>query len=652
MRRKTDISLPGRPFFVAAVGVLAAAVIGLFLIRKVNEWDVWFHLAIGRDILKNGGLPALDHFTLLSMGRPLHDSQWLFQVLLAAGYRTAGFWWLEAVQIGLWGLTLWFVYRAARVWANAPAAWILLTAVAIVSEERFTVRPELVTVLMIALFYWLLQQGKYRSPAGMALLICLQILWTNSHGVYVIGPFLAGCYLVAAVVSGARRRVYAEARSLGILTGALAVSTLVNPYGWEGLRFAWVLFTEVGTAASPFKNSVFEFQSPFTRSSREALVFWPYLALISAFIFSWLAAFFMRRRELSLARTLVGFGMLAVSLTARRNMPLFALVAAPLIAEQISLIGKGRIRRTVGASVVVVMAAAAMVTSPRPALDDLVNWVPYRFGVGVSSDFVPLSLPSFLARIGFSGPVFTSHTLGGFYEFFGPPGSLPFYDARFEAYDRDEIQKVFDIVDTARQRPDRWDDFVRRYGFRGLLIGHQSAEAELLPLVSSDHAWRLVYLDQAASFWMRTDRQPLPPAVDAGAIEALAAAATNYVRGDNIDCFARRAAMPQEWRLTLFARTSRFWEDPAALKDLGLMQIQAGRLGDSGRTFRRLLSFDPKSRSTLSTLAEIALRGGDRKTAEEYLLTALRYYPNDPDLRGNLAVARGTGAGDAGHSEE
>lgn len=620
--------------------LLTIAAIGFFLLRQVSDYDVWFHLSLGKEILRNG-LPATDRFTLLSMGRPLHDSQWLFQFILAAGYSLVGTWWLQVVQIGCWCLILWLVHRATRVWVSPTMSCLLLLLVAIASEERFTARPEIVTYLMVVIFAWRLQQGRYRTWTDIALLVFLQVVWTNSHGVFVIGPFLAGCYLLPAIIKGIRDNGYDEARSLGKLTGATAVACLVSPYGWGGIRFAWLLFTEVGPEASQVLKMVNEMASPFGESARQCIAFWAYLVLIATFLTSWLTALLARRDKMSPARTLIPLTLLALSLTARRNVPLFALVAAPVIAEHLSLIGSVRLRRACYATVATAMVLACSTWSPRPALQYLRHWAPHRIGMGISPVHFPLSLPAFLDRIGFSGPIFNSLSLGGYYGFHRSPGDIPFYDARLEAHDQQKLLQVFATIDNAYSQPEQWRNLVNRYDFRGLLIEHVSGEAMgLLQLVASDPTWRLVYLDYAASFWISTDSQSLPPAVEATTVATLAAKAENRIEAENLDYFLDKTGMFPEQRLLVLERTRQFWENPAILKDIGLLQVKMGKLVEADRTFRQLLVSNPKERMTLTTLAQIALLRGDRDTAEKFLLQALSYYPDDRDLRENLGRIR------------
>jgi hypothetical protein len=624
---------------ICRLGLIVIPIIALFVVRKISDSDMWFHMAVGKQILATGSLPTTDRLSLLNFGRPIHAHLWLFQTLIAAGYPFAGAWWLLGVEVVLLILILCFVYRSCRVWASANAAWLLLLTVTIACSERFTVRPELVSLVMIALYYYRLQQGKYHAPAQIAVFFVLQEIWTNCHGIFVIGPFLTGCYLAESLLQGVRGKGYREARSLGILTAAVSAACVVTPNGWDNIQYAWRLFVESNPLAPKLSNATHEMAAALGEISRTMLPFWFYLFLIAAFLFGLLAIAIHCRRQIPLARTAIGCALLAASMTGMKNIPLFALVAAPLIAEYHGLLAGSRLRHGYRAAVVAAMAAAALVWSPRPALIFLKSWVPYRFGVGLSADYVPLGLPTFLDRTGFSGPIFNSMEQGGFYEYHGYPQRIAFYDSRLQDYQPEDIFAVYGAVTEAARNPGGWYALLQRYDFRGLLLGNSPDDKEaagLLPLVAAQPGWRLVYLDHAASFWMRTDQGNLPPTLARGSVKNLVDGITAFAQAENIDFFLEKTGLYPELRLILLEKAAGQWESSIFLINLGLLKMQAGYTAEAEKLFTRVLKLKPDSRVTLTTLAQLALYRGDRAGAENYIRTALGYYPNDAELLRNL----------------
>lgn len=625
------------------LGLLIVPIIAFFLVRQVSDSDMWFHMAVGKQILETGSLPTADHLSLLNYGQPINAYLWLFQTVIAAGYPLAGFWWLQIIQVAILGLALFFIFRSTRTWTSSPTAWLLLLSVAIASSERFTVRPEIVSIIMIAVYYYRLQQGRYYSVADLTTFFLLQAIWSNSHGIFVIGPALAGCYLVEAIIKGMMGKGHHEITAIGILNGIIAIACFATPFGLGNIQYAWRLFVESNPMAPQLSNSTYEMAAALGSVSRTLLPFWFYLFLIVSFLTSWLAVVIYRNRQLPIAHSLIGFLLLAASLTGMKNIPIFAVVAAPLIAENLSLLDSRLVRRICCSTVVAVMAVAATIWSPRPALNYLITWVPYRFGLGVSADYVPVKLPKFLDAINFSGPIFNSMEQGGFYEYHGYPSRISFYDSRLQDYNPRELISTYEAVVNAFQAPANWHALERHYGFRGILLGNLPDDNEasgLLPLISADPSWRLVYLDYAASFWVRTDGYNSLPALGQSTVDSLIDNITNFAQAENIDFILEKTGRYPELRLKLLEKATRRWENPLLLISLGMVKMQAGNLADAEKLFQRVLRLKPQSRLTLTTLAQLALSRGDQATAEKYILTALRYYPDDAELHENLDIIR------------
>jgi tetratricopeptide (TPR) repeat protein len=191
----------------------------------------------------------------------------------------------------------------------------------------------------------------------------------------------------------------------------------------------------------------------------------------------------------------------------------------------------------------------------------------------------------------------------------------------------------------ASRQPSDWYALNRRFGFRGILLGNLPDDREaagLLPLLSSDPAWRLVYLDHAASFWLRADNKNLPPLQEKSAVEQLVGRVANFAQAENINFFLEKTGLYPELRLKLLEKAGRQWENAELLISLGQLKMQSGDFAAAEEIFQRVLSYKPASRVTLTTMAQLALFRKDRTAAEKYLRKALRHYPHDAELRENL----------------
>src|SRR5262245_35924360 len=90
-------------------------------------------------------------------------------------------------------------YVVARRRAPAWAAAGLTALAATVAAERFTVRPEAVTLGLLGVYLLLLDRPL--TWARAVLLVGLQVVWANTHALSVLGLVPLGATLVAALAS-------------------------------------------------------------------------------------------------------------------------------------------------------------------------------------------------------------------------------------------------------------------------------------------------------------------------------------------------------------------------------------------------------------------------------------------------------------------
>ena len=616
--------------------LLAACVtaIGAFLINQVWDYDVWWHVVIGGDILARRAVPVTDHFAAATLGRPYHDSQWLYQVVLALAHRAGGMVGVQAVMVGVWATTLFFCRRSIMRWATPLAGTLLLFLAAMASIERFDPRPEIITLVMVSIYTWLLQERQYLRLKDLLLFGVLQAVWANAHGLFVIGLFMVGCYwLVAALrrVQGGESDFVPLSRLLGVVTAA----TLISPYGGGGWRYAFLLLSEVGPGKPTLFRTIGELGPIFGSASRSGLAFWFFAALLVATIITTIPV--ALRGRISLARLLIVGGLFAVALTGRRSIPPFMLVAAPFVAENLRLLSPQGIRNERLKMVMSLMLSLAMLAAAGYSLSGaywLNTRTPSRFGLGATPSLYPHDLPQILDRAGFQGQIYNSHGIGGFYLYEGYPQRLPLIDNRFEVYDMAILDKIL----AAPSDPEAWEWMVSTYGIRGLLLQHVSAEAKaLLPKLRSQDTWRLVHFDHAISLWMRNDTPDLPPSIDL----TTAALPPKPARLDDCRMLNVFLSMMDAYELKVQnqQRALEFnWDVEKTLTDIGQTQMRLQRFDQAESTYKRLLRDYPRNLSALNDLGVMAYQKGDLATAERMLRRALEIQPDNADFRANYRL--------------
>jgi hypothetical protein len=607
--------------------VAASFAMASFLIHELYSLDVWWQIAIGDDILSSRSLPNLDRYATAALGRPYHDSHWLFQVVLAVFDRMLGVFGVQLVLIALWTLTLTLCFRACRRWTSLLPSAVLVFAAAMASVERFLARPEIVTYAMLTAFYCLLQENRFRSLRQLLTLGALQVLWSNCHGLFVLGPFLVGCTWLgelAARVRGDDSQLAAASRALATVTAA----TLLTPYGIEGWVYAAQLFGQATFTESELFRGLHELRPVFGAAVRASPSFWFFAALLLLGALAGLRTALLRPLS---ARLWIVAGVCVAALSGRRNLVLFALVAAPFIAESLStwIPRDWKAPRTLAAAAAFAMAGYAWL--PLSGSYYVMMEIPARFGFGATPSFFPHGLPAFLDRVGFEGQILNSNTLGGFILYHGFPQRRPLTDGRWEVYDADLLERI--LRDS--RDPRAWRRLVPIFEIRGIVLAHTSPEAKtMLPTLAHAPDWRLVYYDAAASFWLPSDSPLAAPAVDLGD----AAALPEPKRIDDgliLDAFLAGVGARQ-LRLIHLERVLRLGSrKDLTLVRLGLVQIELGLLEQAQETFEALLRVDPGNRDALNELAFLAYRRGDLEAAALWMRRALETDPNNRELQEN-----------------
>lgn len=488
------------PFDVLLISAAVLAIASL-LLRQFTGPDEWWQIAIGRDILANLSIPRIDQFSAAGWGRNYHDSHWLFQVLVAAADRVGGADAVGIVPVIVWSSTLYCCYRSIRCWVSPAAGCLLLFAVAVSCNYRFTPRPETISCLMIALYYLRLQSGRYATVRQLALFALLQVLWSNSHGLFVIGPFMAGCYLAESIwkrFRGESQELLPSARLLAVLI----VASICTPFGLDGWHYALQIAQQAGPGAHLIYSSLEELRPTFSRDMLANPDVWGFLfILVACAATSCTQA--LRRKAPPVSRLFMVAALLAAAASGRRNMPLFTLTAAPLFAETISLMLP---ERSLAKSWKVAAAILLIGFCWLPLSGHYYQWFgydPVRFGIGPAPQSQPTGLPAFLRQINFSGQIYNNDLFGGYCLYHG---ILPLVDGRWEVYDQQELTTIL----RAPYDQAAWEWVLERYAIKGALLHNGAVETRALVMrFFADNSFQLVYQDNISSFWLRT-ASPFP----------------------------------------------------------------------------------------------------------------------------------------------
>ena len=290
--------------------------------RMLNvDSDLGRHLALGTYMLETGTVPVNDLLSFTRAGESRPPYEWLAQIAFAAFHKLLG---LDGVVL-LTGTAIaaafMLSYRDGRERSASPLLALFVTAwAAAASSLHWLTRPHVLTFVFLVIWVRLLERMRLGLLKGFWQLPLVMLLWANVHAGFVYGFVAWGAYLLGWAWD--RRRGQASpvvgSRYLLAGTGAL-IASAATPDLWHNWT-AVLGNTSTYVLARTAETMPAHLRAPGT---------WPFAALLLAAVA--LAIAFRRTIGAAHAATLLGFGALALAIA--RNIPLFCLVAAPILTQ-------------------------------------------------------------------------------------------------------------------------------------------------------------------------------------------------------------------------------------------------------------------------------------------------------------------------------
>jgi hypothetical protein len=461
--------------------------------RLLLDADTTLHIRIGQYILSTGTVPHQDLFAFSKPGQPWYAFEWLSETVLGGAFNVAGFKGvalLSGVLIALY-LTVLLKYT---IWkgSNGLIALILILLTATGASIHFHARPHLVTLLFVAIAVWFMESNRRNGGHLIWALVPLTAVWANLHGgffifVALLGLRVAGCAAEAWVWPEIRQDRKREAIQLMGLLVACSLASLANPYGFrlhqhilETLTSPWII------------ANVSEFKSPSFRSEE--------MYDIMFLLFGGLASITSLVRKRSLVEPLWILFLAYCALTSVRHTTLFLLVAAPIVAVELSgwwdSVAARQAKKSVlrmvddmsrqlsaklpGTSLFIPLTIIGLAVAPG------LQW-PTAF----SEQLVPVKLIESHIDLLANSRVFTSDQIADYLIFRNYPRQRVFIDSRHNYYG----DKIGDDYIAISEAGPKWSSLLDKYRFNLILC---EVDAPIGSLVRAAGGWHVI--DRSAKY--------------------------------------------------------------------------------------------------------------------------------------------------------
>jgi hypothetical protein len=455
---------------------------------RLSDPDLWWHLKTGQIMAASGHVPTADPFSFTCQNKPWVAHEWLSDAVFYGMFHQFGFRgliFLQALLISALFLSIFLLVR--RRTKNLPASLIITTITGLAGIPFWTCRPQLFTYLLLAGLLFILDAPLQKRRIWLA--VPMFALWSNLHGAWIFGYAVMlvvfADYAVYAVRSGKQRDVL----PLAAVAALSLAAVLAGPSPLERLTYPLQYIS--GAIPSQY---VVEFKSP----DFHQLSFLPYqLLLISLPVI-----FFIGKKTLRPSEWILLLGLVHMSLTGMRHVPLFAIYTAPILAGQVESALAGRQNKTARQEVkefwvlnlILVLLIPFMVWAKQPAVNDEAHY--YKLSA------YPAAACKYLAshpRIG-RGRLLNNYNWGGYLIFHLYPKYLVSIDGRADVH----VKHMVRDLESVESGASNWKQVLDIISPDAVLWPKDKPLASLL---KSDPGWRTVYEDKTAVIFARREKK-------------------------------------------------------------------------------------------------------------------------------------------------
>lgn len=504
---------------------------------EVKDLDLWLHLAMGKFITLHHYVPTVDILSCSIAGSPWVNHEWLFQVLVHHLYQGWGVHGLMAMQTGLVITTLSVLVLMGYHRDRHLLITFLLFVVFMVYQQRFTMRPDLFSLLFLCVYIYMLSTHIHRRSTVWILCV-LQVIWTNMHGFFFFGPFMM---MVGVFSEWMKRRIplpyewndmgrltddeYGRMKILFLITG---LACLVNPLFIEGAIYPLKVFLALGREHQMFFKYIEELQAPLTRETFLSTSEYGYYKLLIIFSF---VTFIFNRRRIDISALFLWGIFLVFSAKAIRNMPFFAVAAYMVIVSNLVHLStkdfiplkftQAKFRYLTQCFLSLLFVSWFINYYSGIASKKYYDFDQYAFKSafgGISLAMYPDKAVDFLVEQQIKGNFLNEFNSGAYLLGRTFPDIKVFIDGRTEVYGKDFFEKYYPIWQ--KDNVPLMEEAIERFDITGVLLNsaRQHIPSAIIKHLYQSSDWILVFFDEDGVVFLK-DIPEYKEVIDAYAVD-------------------------------------------------------------------------------------------------------------------------------------
>jgi len=506
------------------IAVIVAVFCLIFVLahKTIADLDIWLHLKAGEVIWQSKTVPVKDIFSFTLPAKPWVDHEWFFQVfsyLVYDKWQAAGLISLQAFIISL----SFFILLLMGIKSATPyletGVFIFITAYA--SLTRFNIRPDMFSLFFFVLYLYLLRFQI--NTKKIWLIPLLQVLWSNIHGYFFLGPLVTFLFILAEFLRrsalplprGIKKEFALEETAYLRLKRVFFVTVLVcflNPYASRGAFYPLFVLREIFLGRTQvFFKYIQELQPTFVFGASSVAGEFYYFLIVSC-LFLMLVNF--KRLKIIEALLFVFFFVFMLTL---RNVAFFAAVCYMIIISYLlpTLVGiSGNIRLRVRPNKAIAHLARCCLAvifilwlaqraeavmrniyydfSSRK-IKNMLSDIDQRGYPGAAVDFIlKNNLPMRMLNDFNSG----AYLVGRAY-----PARQVFIDGRTEFYGPDFFKEQQKMIEGDKNA---LSNIISRYNIEAILLTYaRTSLSDIIKYIYNSPDWKLVFLDDTAVIFLK-----------------------------------------------------------------------------------------------------------------------------------------------------
>jgi len=454
------------------------------------ESDTLWHIKVGNLILNTHAWPTHDIYSFTAHGVHWIAYEWLGEVIMALAWRAGGLHGLAILLMVLISAIILALFYYAHLGSrNVKSAFVASAVLLPLAAISWTLRPQLLGYLFLILTLIALKRYRQGFRRSLWILPLVLLLWTNSHGTFILGFGALGIYWLSGLKEFRFGSIYTqrwtpqERRHLELIALLCLIASLITPYGTQLAAYPLEMLH-----SQPMIISIIQEWQPLSLTHSYGKLF---LALILIF---WLLTA-ARRVEIRLEDAVLVLIATGETFMHARFMVLFVPVFAPVLAESIkpwfSSYDEAKDHPLLNFALVALILAG------------MVKFFPSNASLKQKLDKeMPVKAVAFLDSHPGLGPTFNYFFWGGYLILNRAPAHQVFIDGRLDIYEYSGV--LADYMSIISVSPDT-EFLLRKYHVRSCLIPPDSSLATLL---RASPGWEKVFRDRLSEIFVRKSVSP------------------------------------------------------------------------------------------------------------------------------------------------